>query len=250
MRLRETLRLALRVCLLSSAAGACGGTSAKSARLRETVAPLPAVQRFGDTTARRLALLEFSAATERATVHLDRAANLVVLAVRPGRDIELLAPSEQDRAVTMRKGSVAFSFTRFEAANPDANTVAELQAELAYERCVANAQNVAERDARARAQRGGSRAPAPPPTSVSTAGCRKPPPSRPASKRIALPAREPAERYLVVLASDHSLSLADLNARLATLTTTAPDVATTIEAIAAGLYAGVPGTYTGLYTTW
>lgn len=250
------MRNALRMVVLAAAAGAC--TSTPPARTvdrtsdRTNVGPLPAVQRFGDSTVWRITLLDFSAIEERAVIDIEPSAHLIVLAVRPGRDIELILPDETNSAAVKKRGRLALSLTRYIQGNPDANTAAEAQAEMAFERCVANAQNTAERAARARAQRRDSsgRQAATPAVSSAGAGCRKPTVARSASKRRALPPREPSERYLVVLTSSSALSVEQINTRLETLTTVAPDVATTIEAIAAGLFAGVPGTFTGLFTNW
>ena len=197
-------------------------------------------------------MLEFSAIEERAVLDVEPSAHLIVLAVRPGRDIELIVPGEADRALSKKSGRLTLALTRYINGNPDANTIGAAQAELAYERCVANAENTAERQARARAQRrdsSGGRQAASPAVGAAAAACRRPVVARP-SKLVALPPREPSERYLVVLASATALSAEQINTRLATLTAVAPDVATTIEAIAAGLFAGVPGTFTGLFANW
>jgi hypothetical protein len=65
-----------------------------------------------------------------------------------------------------------------------------------------------------------------------------------------LPARAPADRYLVVLSSSSGVSLVALNERLSQLTTVGSDVATTIEAIAAGIFIGYAEHWGGAFIPW
>ncbi len=220
-------------------------------------APAPALvsHAFGDTATFGLRLLTLDPVDESARARIGASTYLVVLAVRPGRDIELVAPAEHAQLRTQSAGNVSLSLRRYEAPSPDAARDADARAALDYDRCVAAADAAARRQARARTARKDSTGkPIPgsgssdyiPDRSVGH-GC------RPVQKKVEprrLPPREPAERYLVILASSQPIPFAQLNARLETLTAVAPDVATTIEAIAAGLYAGFPGTFAGVYTTW
>jgi len=224
---------------------ACGAGRAGSGAA--SIAPLAGARAFGDTATYGLRLVSLDAVDESAHVRLARPAHLIVLGVRPGREIELISQGFH------RTGAVTLLMRRFEDVSPDAARDADARATLEYDRCVAAADRAAQARARQRTERrdstgkvigtGGDPLPVP-----NYSACRKP--STTAAKPRRLPAREPAERYLVVLASAEPLPPTVVDARLATLTAVAPDVATTIEAIAAGLLLGIPGTTAGTYVAW
>jgi hypothetical protein len=232
------------ICLLVSL-NACRAPAAVSAT------PLLATSRsFGDTVAVKVQLLSLDPVDEVARVSLGASAYLVVLGVRPGREIELIAPEERAPTRSTGAGAATLSLRRYEEPSPDAN----LRAEVEYERCVAVAEEAARRREQARTAKrdsagrvipgsGRSSVQAP----VVSHNCRRP--TTPA-KRVRMAPRAAADRYLVVLASSQPIPYAQLSARLETLTAVAPDVATTIEAIAAGIYAGHPGAFSGTFVSW
>ena len=230
-------------CMLASVA--CGGSRSGAAAAGEQA---PTVSRsFGDTALLGLRLLSIDARDESARVRLGRGAQIIVLGVRPGREIELISHGHH--------GADAFkiSMRRYEEPSPDAARDADARATLEYDRCVAAAEKAARDRARQRTERRDSSGKVIPtggnplPTGANTSACRRPA-TNVAPRR--LPPRDPAERYLVVLASATPISAAQLDERLATVTAVAPDVATTIEAIAAGLYVGHSGTFAGTYMVW
>lgn len=214
------------------------------------VAPLVNSRSFGDTNTIRVQLLSLDPADEVARATLGANAYLVVLGVRPGREIELIAPQEQQAARSTGAGSVTLSLRRYEAPSPDAN----LRAEAEYDRCVAAAEGAARRREQSRTAKRDSSGRVIPGSGTSSVtspaagnSCRRPTAQ---VKPVRLAPRVPGERYLVVLASTQPIDYAQLSARLETLTAVAPDVATTIEAIAAGIYAGHPGAFSGTYVSW
>lgn len=239
VRWSMALMLPAFASLLACGAGRSGGGASPNA-------PLAGARAFGDTSAYGLRLLSLDAVDESARVWLTRPAHLIVLGVRPGREIELISHG------THRQGAVNLSMRRFEEASPDAARDADIRATLEYDRCIAAADRAAQERVRQRTQRrdstgkvistGGDPLPVP-----NYSACRKP--SQTPAKPRRLAAREPAERYLVVLASVEPLPTTLLDERLGTLTAVASDVATTIEAIAAGLYVGIPA-FAGTYVSW
>jgi hypothetical protein len=240
---RRAWRVLIGICLLTSQA-ACRAPKSASA------APLAASRSFGDTAAVKIQLLSLNPSDEVARLTLGNPAYLVVLGVRPGREIELISPVESQSARSTGADGVTLSLRRYEAPSPDAN----LRAEAEYERCVAAAEGAARRREQARTARKDSSGRVIPGSGTSSAStpavgnnCR-PPGAQ--VKPVRLPRRPPGERYLVVLASTQPIAYAQLSARLETLTAVAPDVATTIEAIAAGIYAGQPGAFSGSYVLW
>lgn len=212
--------------------------------------PLAASRTFGDTNTVKVRLLSLDPTEEVARATLGANAYLVVLGVRPGRDIELISPEENQSARPTGAGSVTLSLRRYEAPSPDAN----LRAEAEYERCVAAAEGAARRREQTRTAKKDSTGRVIPGTGSSSVttpamgnSCRRP---MAQVKAVRMALREPGERYLVVLASTQPIPYLQLSARLETLTAVAPDVATTIEAIAAGIYAGQPGTFSGAFVSW
>lgn len=202
---------------------------------------------FGDTTTLPLRLLSLDVAGEVAHVGLRPSSHVIVLGVRPGREIEVIAVTES------RAELLEVSMRRYEEPSPSAAEQADARAAREYDRCVAMAEKTAQEQARQRAYRRDSTGKliptgADPLPVVNLSACRRAPRVAATPKRM--PPREPAERYFVVLASTVQLPASQLEARLSTLTAVAPDVATTIEAIAAGLFAGHPGAFSGAYAAW
>ena len=210
---------------------------------------------FGDSVAHLVRVLAFDAALERATVYVRQPDNVLVLAVQPGRDIELIFPG----AMTVKQlGANNFTFfmQRFELASRERAAGADTESRQRYEACMRTQAEYRRRAEQAnrpiRDSTGkiiGRTAPAtlyePPPCDMlgdPRAGSEL--------HAKAMPPRAPAERYLVVLSSSSPVSAAELEQRLATLTATAPDVALTIEAIAAGIYFGKRGSWGGTFISW
>ena len=218
---------------------------------------------FGDSALLGIRILTLDPVREHATITAKNAKHLVVLAVVPGREIEVIVPGHTPVRREREKNVFAIDMRRVsdEIGPADANESA--QARLAYDRCMRQARATAERIAqqKARAVRRDSTGKVIGGGSTGNASgaelqnyeiaCESL--AAKASKRQTptyLPARQPADRYLVVLASSSAVSSAHLDERLATLTAVAPDVATTIEAIAAGIYVGVNGSWAGYFVRW
>ena len=175
----------------------------------------------------------------------------------PGREIEVVQPG--DYPIRRERGKNAFTIDMrrpSDAITPD-DAAAIARARLAYDRCVKQAEATAARIAqqKARSVRRDSTGKVigrgPTPDIIETRSCDRLSQNSAVTRTPTfLPARAPADRYLVVLTSTSSISRTQLYERLATLTAVAPDVATTIEAIAAGLYVGVKGTWGGYFVAW
>ncbi len=254
------LRVALTVAVAAMVTlAACHNTSTS-----QPPVPPPVAHAFGDTATYGVQVLSLDAEHEVATVSLQAPASLIVLAVVPGREIELILPAETARG-TFPKGTATLDMRRFDVSNRPVDANAELQAMQAYGRCMAQAQAQARRMAQARrpVKRDSTGKVIDDGRGPSTEGddlmrlersCdrldvtasnanRKAPPVR-------LPPRAPADRYLLVLASSEPVSYAQVGERLGTLTAVGSDVATTLEAIASGMYAGMPGRWSGVYVAW
>ena len=183
---------------------------------------------------------------------------VLVLAVVPGKDIELIVPDGARRLIRER-GRQRVDLSRTVQTEDAAFTAAaQAQAREEYARCVANRAAEQRRFelAAQRAQRKtdpNARVVEPAPVVDLTRDRLLPCSLLEATTRYVatrLPPREPADRYLLVLAADRLPSQAELTVRLATLTAQAPDVRTTMEAIATGLLLGTRTTWGGRYLAW
>lgn len=233
-----------------SAANASAKTSARAA-----LTPVVRANHhtFGDTLAHPVRILAFDRISELASVMIKAPKNMVVLAVVPGRDIEVIYPGD----MTMQKTSndvFLVSMGRFMLAT---STVAATNgnARQAYENC--KRQRAAMIAEAARAERGRRDSTGRIVKSADPAMQREPPtcdmePDQPRVKltRVPMPVRDDAERYLVVLSASSTITATDLNERLTKLTTVASDPALTIEAIAAGIFAGQADTFAGAWIPW
>lgn len=234
----SVLALVLVALVASCRSGARASVSpSESPGAARNARVVPPGQAFGDTAAFEVQILSLDRVTEQASVTTRNGKNLIVLAVVPGREIEIIAPGASSIRQGKAKGVYGIDLRRVhDSMRPaDANETAREQ--LAYDRCMSQAAATAKRIGQ---QRAGLAAPCN--RLASNSSARQP--------ATFLPARPPADRYLVVLASTSPIPLAQLYERLATLTAVAPDVATTIEAIAAGLYVGARGTWSGYYVAW
>ncbi len=265
-RTRPCLLLVLLVvmgeaCRGGAGAGAGSGAAAAipSASPRVVAPMMAGAQSFGDSTIAGVRILAFDKATEQARIAARSTNNLIVLAVVPGREIELLVPGQYALQRERQTGHRVLDLRRIDDAI-DPNGADGAVARAAYERCVrqANAARARQQQQKRVVRRdstgkviGDGGAIAAPPTQVAEVECNRLDRSakRP-SERKYLSARPPAERYLVVLFSSASVPVAVIAERLATLSAVAPDAATTIEAIAAGLYLGTKGTWGGTFVSW
>ncbi len=257
-------RLALATTIASAIVGCHGGTrtavspspSTTSASTPPTLLPGHA---FGDAaTLSGVRVLLFDPAKEQVRVTTTNPKNLIVLAVVPGREIEVVQPGDYPVRREREKDVFTIDMRRASDEITPEDAAAITRTRLAYDRCIKQAEATAARIAQQKARSvrrdstgkvigGGPTAP----DIVDTRSCDRLS-QHSAVKRTPtfLPARAPADRYLVVLTSTSPISRTQLYERLATLTAVAPDVATTIEAIAAGLYVGVKGTWGGYFVAW
>lgn len=227
-----------------------------------TVARAQTGSAFGDSASYGVRILQLDRVHERAVITARNPKNLIVLAVVPGREIEIIRPGNFPIRREHEKDTYSIDMRRLsdEAGPSDAGQNAS--ARLAYDRCMRNARARADQIAQQKARSvrrdstgkvigGGSTGDVGADLHSFQIACDRL--AQESAKRrepTFAAAREPADRYLVVLSSASRLSQTDLYERLATLTAIAPDVATTIEAIAAGLYVGVTGTYGGYFVAW
>jgi hypothetical protein len=229
-----------------------------------SAAPL-AMRAFGDTAAYGMQVLSLDREKEVAKVSLRTPAELIVLSVIPGKEIELIVPSDLAKSsrASFDKGVSSIKMARWDDSPRPANASNDAQAAMEYNRCIQQAQATATRMAQARRpvrrdstgkviDDGMGASPEMDVLSRLERNCDRLDASmqnRPADA-VRMPPRPPADRYLVVLASSAALTPVQLGERLSSLTAVGSDVATTIEAIAAGLYAGFPGKWSGGYVAW
>ncbi len=242
--------------LIAPSAMACHSTAAPS----PSVAAAPVRGKaFGDTGATAVHVLAFDAKTERATVQANGGGKLLVLAVVPGREIELLTPGETTPMPGKRGGEYLLDLRRIDNKVRPADADDDAAKRLEYDRCMARAAQAQRRlDERERMARRDTTGKGSAPSdgermmAMSMENACQRSLDRPAQKPpvVYLPRRPSAERYLVVFNSADAISQTDIEARLATLSTKAPDVGTTIEAIGAGLYVGLSKQWSGYYVAW
>ena len=251
------------VSLLLAATTVCRSTAPKSESL--SIVPASSAQAFvglgfGETATFAPRILTLDRVQEIAMASTRTAAYSVVLAVVPGREIEVI---EVGKSVGKRATAAQFmvSMRRFEIDQKAASrqAAADASAEVAYQRCETASENARQRQARASQKRdsSGRVIQGPSDAQVGLAGasqgggsqCRRASTKR-STPMIRTTARPIAERYLVLLVSAAPLTADFVNERLTTLTAVGSDVATTIEAIAAGLYVGATGRWAGYYVAW
>lgn len=183
----------------------------------------------------------------------------LVLAVVPGKDIELIVPDGSTRRLIGERGRQRVDLSRtVNIENAALTAAAQAQARADYARCVAN-RAAEQRRIELAAQRAQRKtdpnarvvepAPAVDPSRDRLLPCSL---LEATTRSVAtrLPPREPTDRYLLVLAADRLPTMAELTVRLATLTAQAPDVRSTMEAVATGLLLGTRTTWGGRYLAW
>ncbi len=102
---------------------------------------------FGDTSAYGLRINTLDPVQETAGAQLAQSAYIIVLAVRPGRDIELISPIADLPPATAKAGRLDVSMQRFEDDLTDLEAE-DAKAQLAFDRCVSNAEAQARREGR------------------------------------------------------------------------------------------------------
>ncbi len=248
----------LTLCALITRLAACQHTpNAHLSPASIPSKPSLAGHAIGDSLKFSVGILTLDRTREIATVFVRRADNVIVLAVIPGRDIEVIFPGNMTVQKLSAPNTFRFGMQRFEVSTRPVGPEAEARARQAYDQCqmrrVAELRRAAAASRAVRRDSTGKSVGAPvsaeresPPVSCDLLG-------QPAGKEVfmqPLPPREPRERYLVVLSSSSPVTELELNERLSTLTTIASDVSLTIEAIAAGIYAGKIGAWGGSYVSW
>lgn len=214
---------------------------------------------FGDTATFGVRIVSLDTRRELATFTAKKYKHIIVLAVIPGREIEIISPGPGVVRAGKGKDTRLVSMQRIDEERP-ADADENAQARLAYDRCIAQAEAAArraeaarrnvKRDSTGRVVDDGRGTPSTVSTMDYTRQCDRLSKPNQSRKVKFMPPREPADRYLVVLSSTEAVEPAQLYERLQTLTAVAPDVATTLEAIAAGLFVGTRGTWAGYYVAW
>lgn len=248
----------LALCALVIAFTACQQTTnVHRLSASATVKPRLAAHAIGDSLTFSVAILSFDRSREIADVFVRRPDNVIVLAVMPGRDIEIIFPGTMTVKKLPAANTFRFAMQRFEVSTRPVGPEAEARRRQAYDQCqirrTAALRRAAEAARMTRRDSSGKSIDTPVSTARETLleSCDRLGEStgqvvfmRP------MPPREPRERYLVVLSSSSPVSELELNERLNTLTTIASDVSLTIEAIAAGIFAGKSGAWGGSYVSW
>ncbi|MEP6763806.1 MAG: hypothetical protein ABJB66_05805 [Gemmatimonadaceae bacterium] len=247
----------LAAVAVATSLSACrhAASSTVSTAIPASTAETPIGHPFGDSVTHSVRVLSLNTKTETADVYVGRPDNTIVLAVEPGRDIELIFPG----AMTVKQLSdnrFQFFMQRFELVKSEPKPADASASRRSYEACT-KARAAAQRAERTRqaSRRDSSGRVAggePPSAQKDNFVCDMTPESlaKPSWSQNRLPPRPARERYLVVLSSSQPISYADLNQRLSTMTAVAPNVALTMEAIASGIYAGTSGTWGGTYVSW
>lgn len=241
--------------LIFSALIVSSAPAQQAVTVRNGVTPnvaMPVGHLFGDTINHNVHILSFEPAAEIATTYMRSPKHYVVLAVVPGKDIEVIAPGPM-KISSMGDNTFLMPMTRYEYASVGDGRSKERQD---YEACrQRRAYEIARKAAAERASRdsSGKRVrEAPSGLDFDTTPCEMPTGDTKAGTltRRALGKRPDAERYLVVMTSSSDIGAAELNKRLNTLTTVATTVGQTIESIALGIFAGKSGTYGGTWVQW
>lgn len=248
--------------------GACRGASAPPSTLTPatsaSVAMVPLVGRaFGDTAIFGTRVLAFDRDQELATATVRTAAYVTVLAIIPGRDIEIVLPRPSEPVRKVKAGTVSLALHRLADIDHAVDEAEDTRRMREFDACMARERAASARKPPTRTSRVDSTgkpiydrrdaSTTADDMSQAEARCSR---ARSTTRRAQdmprkrLPVRAPADRYLVVLTSSMPLSELDLNERLASLSTVAQDVSTAIEAVAAGLFVGHPGTWAGYYVSW
>jgi hypothetical protein len=209
---------------------------------------------IGDSSAFGARIVRFNASRNRATYELGAPAHVVLLAVSPGKFIEPLeqAVSRDTAMVSTGKHQTDISILRDRVRSDTPRLVDQVE----YQRCVDSAVRARARpkprkmvrDSTGRyvpvegpAERGDT------PIEAERAAERQ---CARLKNRPGPPAPSEGDRYLVLIASDTRMTMAQLQTRLNALAVTADDVPTTISAIADALYFDRRAVWSGYYARW
>lgn len=248
----------LALCALVTAFTACQQmTNTHSASANATVKPILLAHAIGDSLKFSVGILSLDRSREIADVFVRRPDNVIVLAVVPGRNIEVIFPGTMTVKKLPAANTFRFVMQRFEVSTRPVGSEAEARGRQAYDQCQirrsAALRRTAETARRVRRDSTGKSIDTPVSTARETLleSCDH---LGESTGQVVfmqpMSPREPRERYLVVLSSSSPVSELELNERLNTLTTIASDVSLTIEAIAAGIFAGKAGVWGGSYVSW
>ncbi len=240
-------------------------SGASSAAVMPRSTPPLVGRSLGDPSAPAVRIVALDPVAETATVSIGQRGNVIVLELMPGRDVEVIYPTIARPAKVKNAGAFSVDLGRLSAAPRYSEAERAARARHAQAQCEAARATEARRAATAaRAVRRDSTgkvisgsAPENTSTRDLSASCDHLTPNanraqalRDDSVLVRLPPREARERYLVVYAFSGSMSLVELNKRLATFTAVAPDVPSTIEAIATGIFAGGELRWSAHYVNW
>lgn len=164
---------------------------------------------FGDAVGGRAQILALDRVKEVARIQTRSIKHLIVLAVVPGREIELLVPGES--VVQRERQAGQYSIDLRRVGDNTHQTSDDLAAMRAYEQCVARAaaarrraeqqKRPVKRDSTGKILSDGAATVAPSGVDVGVECNRLDRANRRSSVKTYLPARPAAERYLVVLSS-------------------------------------------------
>ncbi|MEP6832396.1 MAG: hypothetical protein ABJB74_03340 [Gemmatimonas sp.] len=249
----------LFAALTGSVLGACNHAAVAQKVGTTTAIPAAAAavkgHAFGDTIKHAIRVLSLNRTTEIADVFMRQPNNVIVLAVEPGHDIEVIYPSPgSGTKKKLSSNNFRFGMQRIELVAKSNATGEGPGARQAYEACMRTRSAMVRqeaarvvRDSTGRIISGGDIVVGrEPPTCDLLSSV----PLEAQWDRKPLPPRAPSERYLVVLTSSNKIEALDLMVRMEGLSTVASDVALTIEAIAAGIFVGVSDSYGGTWVNW
>jgi hypothetical protein len=223
------------------------------------------VERIGDAATWRVQLEQFDRAKETATVTLDHPAHLVVLAVVPGEEIELITPNFSDGSERPRSGRVTLAMQR--AASAPANPADLPRTSPTASYCAASVTQAyaAQLPKRTRVDSTGRTVSVSPVKGDVSAVLNNPDMMRYVDRAVGqcaqqgtyrmaptylAPPRPMADRYLVVLASPVELTTAQIMERLAGAGGADGSALTSIGLITRALYERDAAPWGGMYVAW
>jgi hypothetical protein len=139
---RRTRRALIAVFAAATTLAACHGKP----KTDTTIAAAPVDMRtFGDTATYGVQVLSFDREKEVAKVSLRVPAELIVLAVIPGREIELIVPSDLAKSThtSFSKGVSNISMARWDR-SPPPTEASDARRAMEQNRCMQNAEAAAE----------------------------------------------------------------------------------------------------------
>jgi hypothetical protein len=223
------------------------------------------VERIGDAAAWRVELERFDRAKETATLHLDQPAHLIVLAVVPGEEIELITPNFVDGSERPRSGRLTLPMQR--VATPPENPADAPRTSPTAGYCAASVTQAyaAQLPKRTRVDSTGRTVSVSPVKGDVSAVLNNPDLMRYVDRAVnqcaqqgtyrmaptyLAPPRPMADRYLVVLASPVPLSTTQIMERLAGVGGTDASALTSIGLITRALYERDATPWGGMYVAW